>query len=92
MASEPKKEVLCSKKQVESVTQSIKSVPGTHTAAKACVDQTTSSSSPSRESQWVKLNVGGTVFMTTRTTLCRDPKSFLYRLVQDGPDLNTDKV
>lgn len=29
--------------------------------------------------------------MTTRTTLCRDPKSFLYRLVQDEPHLNTDK-
>ncbi|XP_033737715.1 BTB/POZ domain-containing protein KCTD5-like [Pecten maximus] len=50
-----------------------------------------SSTSTSRKSQWVKLNVGGTVFMTTRTTLCRDPKSFLYRLVQDEPDLNTDK-
>lgn len=28
--------------------------------------------------------------MTTRTTLCRDPKSFLYRLCQDDPDLNSD--
>lgn len=45
-----------------------------------------------RHSQWVKLNVGGTVFLTTRTTLCRDPKSFLYRLIQDEPDLNSDKV
>lgn len=45
-----------------------------------------------RRSQWVKLNVGGTVFLTTRTTLCRDPKSFLYRLIQDEPDLNSDKV
>lgn len=29
--------------------------------------------------------------MTTRTTLCRDPKSFLFRLCQDDPDLNSDK-
>ncbi|XP_013402846.1 BTB/POZ domain-containing protein KCTD5 [Lingula anatina] len=45
----------------------------------------------SRKNSWIKLNVGGTVFMTTRTTLCRDPKSFLFRLIQDDPDLNTDK-
>ncbi|TRY68881.1 hypothetical protein TCAL_05241 [Tigriopus californicus] len=31
--------------------------------------------------EWVCLNVGGTVFATTRTTLARDPASFLYRLV-----------
>lgn len=48
--------------------------------------------SKSRASQWIKLNVGGTTFMTTRTTLCKDHKSFLYRLVQEEPDLNTDKV
>lgn len=45
-----------------------------------------------RKNEWVKLNVGGTIFMTTRTTLCRDQKSFLYRLIQDEPDLNSDKV
>lgn len=48
--------------------------------------------SKQRKSEWVKLNVGGTVFMTTRTTLCKNHKSFLYRLVQEEPDLNTDKV
>lgn len=42
--------------------------------------------------EWVKLNVGGTTFMTTRTTLGRDPKSFLFRLIQEEPDLNSDKV
>ncbi|KAL5019257.1 hypothetical protein ScPMuIL_004979 [Solemya velum] len=47
--------------------------------------------SKQRKSEWVKLNVGGTVFMTTRTTLCKNHKSFLYRLVQEEPDLNTDK-
>lgn len=44
------------------------------------------------KNEWVKLNVGGTTFLTTRTTLGRDPKSFLFRLIQEGPDLNTDRV
>ena len=52
----------------------------------------TMSSQRSRKSEWVKLNVGGTIFMTTRTTLGRDQKSFLFRLCQEGPDLNSDKV
>lgn len=42
--------------------------------------------------QWVKLNVGGTCFLTTKTTLSRDPNSFLYRLVQDDSDLISDRV
>lgn len=55
-------------------------------------------SSPSSEatekpgSRWVRLNVGGTYFVTTKQTLCRDPKSFLYRLCQEDPDLDSDKV
>ena len=44
------------------------------------------------ESKWVRLNVGGTYFLTTRTTLCRDPKSFLCRLCQEDPDLSSDTV
>lgn len=43
-------------------------------------------------SKWVRLNVGGTYFLTTRQTLCRDSKSFLYRLCQADPDLDSDKV
>ncbi|KAM9411922.1 BTB/POZ domain-containing protein KCTD5-like [Salvelinus alpinus] len=43
------------------------------------------------ESRWVCLNVGGTYFVTTKQTLCRDPKSFLYRLCQEDPDLDSDK-
>ncbi|XP_014014413.1 BTB/POZ domain-containing protein KCTD5 isoform X4 [Salmo salar] len=42
-------------------------------------------------SKWVRLNVGGTYFLTTRQTLCRDPKSFLYRLSQADPELDSDK-
>lgn len=42
--------------------------------------------------QWVKLNVGGTYFLTTKTTLSRDTNSFLYRLVQEDSDLISDRV
>ncbi|XP_038619734.1 BTB/POZ domain-containing protein KCTD5-like [Tachyglossus aculeatus] len=41
--------------------------------------------------KWVRLNVGGTYFLTTRHTLGRDPKSFLFRLCQADPDLDSDK-
>jgi len=42
--------------------------------------------------QWVRLNVGGTVFLTTKTTLARDPKSFLCRLCQEESELISDRV
>lgn len=41
--------------------------------------------------QWVKLNVGGTYYLTTKTTLSRDPNSFLSRLISDS-DLISDRV
>merc|ERR1739842_71925 len=49
-------------------------------------------SGATRPREWVKLNVGGTNFLTTRTTCCKDPNSFLCRLVQEDPELlHTDK-
>lgn len=42
--------------------------------------------------QWVKLNVGGTCFLTTKTTLSRDPTSFLSRLILEDSDLISDRV
>lgn len=44
-----------------------------------------------KNKEWVKLNVGGTYFLTTKTTLSRDPNSFLFRLVQEDSDLISDK-
>ncbi|KNC25835.1 hypothetical protein FF38_08136 [Lucilia cuprina] len=41
--------------------------------------------------QWVKLNVGGQYFLTTKTTLSRDPNSFLSRLIQEDCDLISDR-
>ncbi|XP_048450093.1 BTB/POZ domain-containing protein KCTD5-like [Rhincodon typus] len=41
--------------------------------------------------KWVRLNVGGTHFLTTRQTLCREEKSFLYRLCQEEGELLSDR-
>jgi hypothetical protein len=53
-----------------------------------------SQASIASKSEWVKLNVGGQYFLTTKTTLCKNPQSFFYKLCQDDPSigLTTDKV
>lgn len=42
--------------------------------------------------EWIKLNVGGTTFLTTRLTLSKDHSSFFYRLIQEDEELQTDMV
>ncbi|XP_023805238.1 BTB/POZ domain-containing protein KCTD5 isoform X2 [Oryzias latipes] len=46
-------------------------------------------SSAGSNGKWVRLNVGGTVFLTTRQTLLKEQTSFLYRLCQQQ-DLHSD--
>nr|CAB3262137.1 uncharacterized protein LOC100178023 [Phallusia mammillata] len=53
------------------------------------MDTLDSTTKPS--TKWIRLNVGGQYFVTTTTTLSKYPKSFLYRLCQEEPDLNSDK-
>uniref|UniRef100_A0A0K0DEB5 BTB domain-containing protein n=1 Tax=Angiostrongylus cantonensis TaxID=6313 RepID=A0A0K0DEB5_ANGCA len=45
----------------------------------------------SATSNWIRLNVGGKIFQTTRDTLMRVPGSFLYRLCQDDKRLPSVK-
>jgi hypothetical protein len=42
--------------------------------------------------EWVRVNIGGTIFLTTKNTLCKEKNSFLCRLCQDDPDLPSLKV
>lgn len=51
-----------------------------------------SSTSKKCTDEWVKLNIGGTVFLTTKSTLCKEKDSFLARLCQNDPDLPSLQV
>ena len=42
--------------------------------------------------EWVRLNVGGKVFTTSRATLTKDPQSFLARIALEDTELGSDKV
>ncbi|KAL1453224.1 hypothetical protein WDU94_007388, partial [Cyamophila willieti] len=63
----------------------------TEEATVNCVQNSIGNLSLSKETSWVKLNVGGTHFLTTRITLARDPNSFLYRLCREDSDLISEK-
>lgn len=41
---------------------------------------------------WIRLNVGGKLFLTTSQTLNRVPNSFFSRLIDENSELNSDKV
>ena len=47
---------------------------------------------PSLRAEWVRLNVGGRVFLTSRATLAKDPQSFLARIASQDTELGSDKV
>jgi len=44
-----------------------------------------------RAQSWVRLNVGGKVFLTTKQTLSREPTSFLARLCKEEEVLSSEK-
>ncbi|XP_056627143.1 BTB/POZ domain-containing protein KCTD5 isoform X1 [Triplophysa dalaica] len=67
----------------------------TSTAVESCGDEniigngSVVSITGGNNGKWVRLNVGGTVFLTTRQTLLKEQTSFLYRLCQQQ-DLHSD--
>lgn len=43
-------------------------------------------------SKWIRLNIGGKIFLTTIQTLNRVPNSFFSRLLDENSELDSDKV
>ncbi|XP_024140895.1 BTB/POZ domain-containing protein KCTD5 isoform X2 [Oryzias melastigma] len=62
---------------------------GESTSAATTAESGGNSTSAGSNGKWVRLNVGGTVFLTTRQTLLKEQTSFLYRLCQQQ-DLHSD--
>ena len=44
-----------------------------------------------KDSRWVHLNVGGMLFITTRSTLVKDPETFFFPMCQENWDLSSTK-
>ena len=44
-----------------------------------------------RDTRWVHLNVGGMLFITTRSTLVKDPETFFFPMCQENWDLSSTK-
>lgn len=60
----------------------------------ASVSASASAAAGKKTAEWVRLNIGGQYFVTTKTTLCRNAHSFFFKLLQDDPSVGlvTDKV
>ena len=43
------------------------------------------------DTRWVHLNVGGMIFITTRSTLVKDPETFFFPMCQENWDLSSTK-
>lgn len=66
---------------------------GTTTSASASSSVSASAAAGKKTAEWVRLNIGGQYFVTTKTTLCRNAHSFFFKLLQDDPSVGlvTDK-
>lgn len=42
--------------------------------------------------EWVKLNIGGTVYQTTRTTLLKDENSMIHKMFSQGDSMSPGRL